>query len=354
LFPYFVLIAIPGLFALSGARRRGPLLLFVVALYWLFIGLRFQVGTDWNGYVRIYEGTKLRPALELMFQREPGFKLLMWLSYHLGGGLIMVNAVSAFVFCGGLYAVAKRCIEPFMALVVATPLLVVAFAMSATRQSLAVGIIFYLFATWDKGTTLSRLSFVAIATLFHFSSLFVLVFVALATRIPLIPRLVATAFLAAIVGLVLYLTPETASNYSDLYISGARKLSAPGAWIQVGAIAAAGLTYFVYKRPWAAVIGENPLYQNLAVASLLAVPMIYISSVGAYRFALFFWPMAMYVWASAPALMGRSETRLLYRTCVIAGFAGLLWGWLTFATNSAGWIPYKNWLLQPESVSLWR
>ena len=352
--PYFAMIAIPSLFALAGVRRRGFVLLAVFLLLWVFVGLRFKVGTDWDGYVRIYGVTKLRPVIQLIFDREPGSKLLMWVSYQVGGGLIMVNAVSALAFCWGVFAVAKRCVEPYIALVVAFPMLVVAFAMSATRQSLAMGIIFYLFATWDKRTTLGRVALVFLATLFHFSSLFVLIFVALAARMPLASRLVAAAFFGAIIGVVLILAPDAMNTYSDLYISGSRKLSAPGAWAQVGALAAAGLAYFVYRKPWLAVNGENQLYHNLAIAALLAVPMIYISSVGAYRFALFFWPMAMYVWAGLPALMGRSEARLLYRIAVISASTCLLWGWLTFANNAAGWLPYQNWLLQPEGVSLWR
>jgi hypothetical protein len=350
--PYFALIAIPSIFALAGVRRRGAILLLVFLLYWLFVGFRFRVGTDWNNYLYLYSVAKIQTATELIFEREPGFKLLMWLGHQIGGGLITVNAVAALVFCWGVFAVARRCVEPYLALVVATPMLVVAFAMSATRQSLAIGIIFLLFATWEKRTIVGRMALVFLATLFHFSSLFILIFVALAAKIPLPVRLVAAAFLAAIIGIVLYLTPEAASTYSDIYVSGSRKLSAPGAWVQVGALAAAALIYFVYRKPWLAANGENALYQNLAIAALLAVPMIYISSVGAYRFALFFWPMGMYVWGGLPTLMERSEARLLYRTALISASTVLMWGWLTFANNSAGWIPYQNWLLQPEGASL--
>ena len=181
--PYFVMIGIPSLFALAGVRRRGVLLLLVFLLFWLFVGYRFHVGTDWDGYVRIYEGNKLRPASELFYDREPGFKLLMWAGSHLGGGVILVNAVAALSFCWGVFAVAKRCVEPYLALVVAMPMLVVAFAMSATRQSLAVGIIFYLFATWDKRTTIGRMAFVFLATLFHFSSLLISSFVPRAIKV---------------------------------------------------------------------------------------------------------------------------------------------------------------------------
>jgi hypothetical protein len=352
--PYFALIAIPSISALAGVRRRGAILLIVFLLYWLFVGFRFRVGTDWNNYLYQYLVAKSQTATELVLEREPGSKLLMWLGHQIGGGLITVNAVSALIFCWGLFAVARRCVEPYLALVVATPMLVVAFAMSATRQSLAIGIIFILFATWEKRTIVGRMALVFLATLFHFSSLFVLIFVALAAKLPLSVRLVAAALLGVIIGVALYFTPEAAITYSDIYLSGSRKLSAPGAWVQVGALAAAALIYFVYRKPWVAANGENALYRNLAIASLFAVPMIYISSVGAYRFALFFWPMGMYVWSGVPAMTERSEARLLYRVIVISIFSCLLWGWFMFANNSAGWLPYRNWLLQPEGASFRR
>jgi hypothetical protein len=164
---------------------------------------------------------------------------------------------------------------------------------------------------------------------------------------------VAAGFLLAVIALVVYFAPETANTYSDLYV-GSRRLVAPGAWVHVGALAAAALVYFIYRKPWVAVNGEHPLYHNLAIAALIAEVMIYFSSVGAYRFALYFWAMAMYVWAGLPALMKRSEARALYRLLVVSASTALLWGWLTFANNAWGWLPYQNWLLQPEGASMWR
>ena len=48
MFPYLAMFAVPGSIALSGARRSVFLLAVVGALYWAMIGLRFQVGMDWN------------------------------------------------------------------------------------------------------------------------------------------------------------------------------------------------------------------------------------------------------------------------------------------------------------------
>jgi hypothetical protein len=352
--PYLLMFAFPGALALTGARRSIVVLLLVALTYWLMVGFRFHVGMDWNNYLRIYQANKHIPATELLFRREPGFGLLNWLADKLGGGLIFVNAFSALVFCWGFFAVAKTCREPFIAVVVGTPLLVVGFAMSGTRQSIAMGVIFFLYATWQRRGIWSRVALVLLATLFHFSAVFVLIFVALSAQVPLVAKLAGAAAIGLIILLIIYFAPSSMGAYSDMYISGPRRITAPGAIAQIGVLAVPALVYFLYRKTWLQVNGDNPLYYNLAIAALVAVPVITVSSVGAYRFALYFWPMAMYVWAGVPAMINSPSGRALYRVLIVSASGALLVGWLIFATNSPAWLPYQNWLLQPEGASLLR
>src|SRR5437763_8439972 len=157
------MLAVPCSFALTGARRGGILLLLVGLFYWLMIGFRFQVGMDWNNYIFINDYNKSLPLGQLLVNREPGYGLLTWVATKFSPGMIFINAVSGLVFSWGLIAVARRCREPWIAIVVATPLFAVAFAMTAVRQAIADGIICYLFATWQRRGTLSRVGFVALA-----------------------------------------------------------------------------------------------------------------------------------------------------------------------------------------------
>jgi hypothetical protein len=195
---------------------------------------------------------------------------------------------------------------------------------------------------------------VFLATLFHFSAVFVLIFVALSAQVPLVAKVVGATAIGLVILLTIYLAPTSVGAYSDLYVSGPRRLTAPGAIAQVGALAVPALVYFLYRKTWLRVNGDNPLYYNLAIASLVAVPVIAVSSVGAYRFALYFWPMAMYVWAGVPAMISSPSGRALYRLFIVSVSGALLVGWLAFANNSAAWLPYQNWLLQPEGASLLR
>src|SRR5438128_514170 len=134
------------------------------------------------------------------------------------------------------------------------------------------------------------------------------------------------------------------AHYSRLYIGN--QMSAPGAIIEVGVVAFAGVLYLINQRLWAEWTGDSALIRNLAWGSLALLPVILISSVGAYRFALYFWPMAMYVYSGMPGLIRSPTGRALYRYTLVFGSFGMMIGWLLFANNSLAWLPYKNWLVQ--------
>lgn len=346
------MLALPASFALTGARRGGILLLLVGLLYWMMIGFRFQVGMDWNNYIFLYEWKKSFPLAHLLFDREPGYGALMWVSAKLGLGIIFINAFSGFVFCWGLVAVARRCREPWLALVIATPLLAVAFAMSAVRQAIAGGIIFYLFATWERRSTIGRLGFVIVAMMFHFSAVFVLMFVALASRAPPVVKFGGAAAIGILVLAIVRFAPDSMEAYSRLYVSGEQSVSAPGAIVQVGILSIAGVLYLMNRARWGPSMDDSLLMQNLAWGSIALLPVILISSVGAYRFALYFWPMAMVVYSGYPALIEAPTGRAFYRTSIVLASFAMLIGWLKLANNSLPWWPYRNWLLVPHDTTL--
>lgn len=350
--PYLIMIAVPGLLALA-SFRSSALMIFVVALfYWLMIGFRFEVGMDWINYLRLYNvqyklGANVSVSAAL-FSMEPGFALLSWIAATTGGGMLLINAVSAAVFCWGFFSFAKNCREPWLAVVVATPLLVIAFAMSGIRQAIAMGLIFYVFTYWDRRSVVARIALVLFASLFHFSAVFVLIFVALSARIQPVAKIVAVTAVGLLILLTIYLAPTAMQSYSELYMFGRRRLEAPGALAQIGVIAAAALAYFVFRKKWVEVNGDHLLLRNLAVAALLSVPAAYLSSVGAYRFALYLWPMAMYVYSGFPGMIERAEGQVFYRLMLVLASGALLVGWLTYANNAPAWLPYQNWLFMDE------
>lgn len=340
--PYFAMMAVPALFALAAIRRSRSLLLLTAILFWWMIGWRFQVGRDWNNYLGIFTRDSQLDLWTLLTDVEPASGFVNWLVAQLGGRLILVNIIAAAIFCFGFFTVARRCREPFLAIVVAIPLLVVGNGMSALRQSMALGLIFYLFATWEKRTTLGRTIWVAFASLFHFSALFILAFVALASRFSLPVRAVAAIIFAAIIISVIQFAPGQFDFYTETYVSGPDIYVATGAIPHILPLTVAGVAYFAVRRRWIELNGVNPLLDYLAAASILVLPAVYFSSVIADRFALYFWSAGMMIYSGLPALIANPAGRNLYRLGVVAGFFVILLGWLSFANSSANWLPYRN------------
>jgi hypothetical protein len=354
MFPYIAMLAVPALVALFGAQRARPFFYLVALIYFIMVGFRFQVGMDWNNYLLIYDYWHRVSLGANLAAVDPGYGALMWVAGKLGGGMVLVNAVSGFVFTFGLFAVAKRSREPFIAICIATPLLVVASAMSSVRQAMAQGILFYAMATWYQRNTLVRTLLVLLAAAFHFSAIFMLIFVSLGAKIPPVLRVGGAVIVGVIVLATITLAPDAMEHYSNLYVGPGAKLTAPGAIVQTGFVAAAGLIYFAVRPLWDTVYEDNPLYRSLAWASLLSIPAILISSVGAYRFVLYFYPMAMTVYSGVPGLIRNGVGRLWYRLMIVAASFAMLVGWLMLGNNSVPWIPYKNWLVQPDGVRLFR
>jgi EpsG family len=354
MFPYIAMLALPAVIALFGAQRVRPFFYLVALVYFLMVGFRFQVGMDWNNYLLIYDYWHNVSLGKNLAQREPGYGALMWIAGQLGSGMVLVDAVSGAVFTLGLFAVAKRCREPFIAICIATPLLVVASAMSSVRQAIAQGILFYLMATWYQRNTLTRTLLVFLAAAFHFSAIFMLIFVSLAAKVPAVVRVGGAIFVGAIVLATISFAPDAMEHYSNLYVGPSAKLTAPGAIVETGVVAAAAVLFFAVRPLWDAVYEDNPLYRNMAWASLLSLPAILISSVGAYRFVLYFYPMAMTYYSGAPGLIRSGVGRLWYRMAIVAASFAMLVGWLMLGNNSVPWVPYKNWLLQPEGAQMFR
>jgi|SRR6478672_6385148 len=354
MFPYIAMLALPAILALFGATRARPFFYLVALIYFLMVGFRFQVGMDWNNYLLIYDYWHHMSLGQNLAQREPGYGALMWFAGQTGEGMILVDAVSGFVFTFGLFAVAKRCPEPFIAICIATPLLVVASAMSSVRQAVAQGILFYVMATWYQRSTLVRTLLVLFAASFHFSAIFMLIFVSLAAKVPNVVRVGAAMVVGLFVFGIIAFAPDAMEHYSNLYVGPSAQLTAPGAIVETGFVAAAGLIYFAIRPLWDSVYEDNPLYRSMAWASLLSIPAILISSVGAYRFVLYFYPMAMTIYSGIPGLIRSGVGRLWYRMAVVAASFAMLIGWLMLGNNSVPWVPYKNWLLQHEGVQLFR
>ena len=202
--PYWILFAIFAAGALEYRRRqqigrdRQPLLWIAAVVTTLMIGLRFQVGADWDTYVTIFEGIRYQEWPTLT--SDPAYALLNWLSVQLGLEIWFVNLVCAIIFMWGVYRFARQQPNPWLAVLVAVPYLIIVVAMGYTRQAVAIGLILAGLSGRDHIPLVRFALFSIVAATFHKSAVVVVPLVALAaTR-----NRILTALLMAVLALFLY------------------------------------------------------------------------------------------------------------------------------------------------------
>jgi hypothetical protein len=352
--PYFAVTGFVAFMALAMPTRRVNNLAWVFAfvLVLIFVGLRHHVGMDWNNYLRMISWAGKGTLVDALTYAEPGFALMLWGSAQLGFGIYGSNLVGTLIFCAGLFRYARTVPHPWIALVVAMPMLVTVVAMSASRQAVAIGVLLWIVAEWDKSSLLKRVSAVVVAALLHASALVFLAFVAADLKLrPSIKLILIAVFLVASV-LILQWSGR-ADYYDSLYGSGQTELTrSPGAILHVLFNGGPALLYFLLSNTRRAKLLPNQLHRHMALLSVALVPAAFFVSTAASRISLFLFPVSMYIFSSIPTLASSAKDRLLLRYAISLTMIALLFLWLAFANNSYAHLPYGNLLTTPRD--LWR
>lgn len=307
----------------------------------LFIGLRHHVGMDWNNYLRmIHKAAQVRDLVDYLKVSEPGYAALLMIGHLSGGGIYVTNLLSAAVFCLGLFAFARQCREPWLAVMTALPFFVIAFGMSANRQALAAGIVLIGLAYWENWGVLRRVAIILAAAMFHASAVIMLGFVGLGLRIPLIVKLILVG-LFSLVALFLLQSTGRFDYYDGLYGRGQSSLAqSSGALIHVALNAVPAMLYFFWRKK-RQMLFATALLRQMGFAAMLTLPMVLISSAAAGRISLYWYPVSMSVLAALPGCFAPRSRRLV-RILIVFLMMLELAGWLLLANSSIAHLPYRN------------
>jgi hypothetical protein len=346
--PYFLLLLIPSIFALSATRRLAIGAWYITFfIYVVFVGLRFDVGPDWEQYGRIHHGLSYASFWDLATQVEPLSHLLFWISENGGFEIYLSNLVAAIIMMIGVFSFARRTANPWLALVAATPYFIIVIGMSGIRQAMAAGIILFLFSRWEHYSFIRRGIYILAAALFHTSALVNNIF--LIIKLDIAPRYKILLGLA-ILTLTLFLSfelPAYADNvvkYQERYLVGATTNRSYGSLFHIAMIAVPALLSFIYKKR----IIHNTHNQSLLKFGLYAAVAVFIinffSSTAASRLTvyMYFLPMMVY-----PALVTNiaQQSRMGSVMLVIIYHLMILAAWFVLGNVSFSYVPYQNILL---------
>jgi hypothetical protein len=354
LFPYWAVFALAAFGAVlerpqsQGGRDQAVLLTLVGVFLTLFIGLRYKVGADWVSYDLALWSAGYRSIAETLVMRDPGYEALNWIAASLGLGLWAVDLVCAAIFVWGLLRLARTQPRPWMVVFLAIPYLVTVVAIGYTRQSVAIGIVMASFAAVIRGGSIVRaIVYVAIATLFHRTAIVILPFLSLAAGQSRSWNLVA--IVPAIYGL--YATFVAPSLDTLVYGYIVKAYSSSGAAIRVGLVVIPAAIFLNFRKRLGFSPSESRLWFSLSLAALACLVLLLVlpSSTVVDRLALYALPLQIVILARVPSTLVSDG---FGRAILIFYAAGVLFVWLTFASHSEAWIPYRNYIAELHQGTL--
>jgi EpsG family len=316
---------------------------FVMAL--IFIGLRHRVGTDWFNYIYMMDAVNSANSMTDLFSVcEPLYAALLKFSIWSGFGMYLANLVTAAAAMGGVFALARRMQEPWLAAMAAIPYLVVVIGMSANRQFFAIGLIMLLIANWQRTPFSMKIGWILLAMCFHKSAAIFMVFVVIDTKIHSYYKFVGI-FILSSATIYIMSRGNSLDYYSNTYVSGEVTVESNGAMIHSAITAIPALILLLVpsvKRHTT----EYPIIRFMAYGALACFILSYFLSTVGDRLSLYFFAVPMFVWAALPRAFPQSS-RILVRFGIVLIMNGMMAGWLLYANEAESHIPYGNALLTP-------
>lgn len=346
---YWLLLCVPWLAAINAPRAvhsiqperswGGGLLLYY-AFVVLVVGLRHQVGADWENYWAPIEIALQQPLAEaVQHGGDWAYGLLTWLSARAGAGVYGVNLVCAGLFAYGLMVFCQSSPRPWLSLAVAVPYLVIVVAMGYTRQGVAIGLVMLGLVALDKGSMIKFLAWIAVAALFHKTALILIPIAIFAGRKSWVA--LAGVLLTAVLLFFLLL-----AEHVDYLVAGyiTDQYSSSGAAIRIAMNAVPAAVFLVFRKKFDLTDAQRIFWTWMSLGGLAFIGLLAVSpsSTAVDRLALYWIPLQLYVWSRWPAAMARSHNaQLPWVIGVLMYSLAVQFVWLFYADHSWAWVPYQ-------------
>ncbi len=347
---YWILLAIPALIALAYSLDEYPgwlslghrAMLFAFALFYALVAmLRFEVGGDWGAYVRMYDDVRMSSLGDSLSITDPAFALLLWVSAQLGISVYLANGIAALLLALGIVRLAATTRNPWAAVTISVPYLLIVVGMGYVRQAAAIGLVLSAIVTLGRGQTLRTMINLGLALAFHSTSIIVwpLFAAVMARRNKLQVALIAVLGTAGF----LFLVSSRLGTFETGYVDEAYDSS--GALVRLLMGLVPSLLLLARFRSFSAPGQTRGLWLLFALANLgfFIALGVAASSTAVDRLALYFAPVQIIVFGEMAALVRSSrQTRLLLRLALVAVAIAVQMVWLLYATHASYWVPYKS------------
>jgi hypothetical protein len=341
---YWILFFIPLTTILLPVRLTPDariIALFIVGVVFvLLIGSRHQVGGDWSSYIRMYNEINNHALYDSLLLSDVGYVTLNKISFFLSGDVYLVNTISGLIFIAGVLSFARHQPLPWMALLIAVPYLITVVGMGYTRQSIAVGLVFFAFNALTDRRLFSFVLWIIVATSFHKSAIILLPLLLFFSESRNHTLIFFIGALSAVL-LSLFLLPMGYSDLIKYYVTD-QYMESSGALIRVVMNFIPSVILLVFGRSLTNTSGELKLWRAVSVISILCIPLVFFASTAIDRIALYFIPLQLFVFSRVHMIFNSDLAKVAVITSIILYYAIIHFVWLNFASYSTYWLPYQT------------
>ena len=372
---YWLLFLAPAGLALSPIKLSEDinyiLWTMVGVLFILLIGLRYNVGGDFDNYLTYYE-LAIAEVTEVFtgetainfgvaYGNASGYMALNALTHQMGiwglHGIYLVNTFCGAIFVIGLIKFCKKQPLPWIALTVAVPYMVCAVSMGYTRQATALGFLMWGLSLLRPGNELKYIALVFIGSTFHLSVLATIPFVFCARE-----KTARSSYLvlAVMAGFIAYFLTTlevggSGSLYNNLEIiwtyTATRR--SPGGPIRTYMnVLPVLVSLLVWKRirMMSTDRGDYSLIKWLSIVTLLSLPALLYSYTMTDRMGIYLMPVQLAIWPRIIAVLETKLERSFMTSNVIAFYGLVLYVFFHYANHAHFWVPYLMFPFTSEPI----
>jgi hypothetical protein len=330
--------------AVATVRDSQKALLFAALVPIVLIGFRYQVGTDYPNYVEIFDRIARLSFSSSLREADVGYAALNWAVAQIGGGLWLVNLVCGILFTYGLIQFAKEQPNPWLAIVVAVPYLVITVGMGYSRQAVAIGMAMVGLAAISRGSFAKFVFYVLLGALFHRSAVILIPIITMAySRNRLLS--IATGLLGSLLGYYVLTSGGGYERLQESYITHALAES-QGAVFRLAMNIPPAVLFLLYMRRFSPDDHQRMTYAIFSVGAFISLLLLIVfprSSTPIDRMALYVIPLQLFVFSRAPSVFanGQGVPSGPLTIGIILYSAIVEFVWLNYAAFAHDWIPYR-------------
>lgn len=347
---YWIMFFVPILGLLSSKKISKDLKVFLNFILFstlcLLIGLRLEVGGDWNTYnlsLMVYEFPHQSFSLNLLSYNII-YDLILYAAKEYDLGIGFVNLICAFFFVTGLLLFCSTQENMFLPLLIAVPYLIIVVAMGYTRQSAAIGLVLAAIAFMNKRQPAGYFLAFFIGAMFHKSCLIVMPFGLLSFYQRGIR---SSIFFFTIVFLVIILISFDAFvSMTRGYLSEQIRTDqhADGAVLRVAMCLVPSFLLLRYGKDIINEKSDSIFWKYYSLVPFALFPLSFYASNLADRLSLYFIPLQLFVFSRIYKVFSDTVNMMLINLTIVVFYFFVFYIWLNIGSSSSFWIPYRNML----------